>query len=125
MFKLAVCCVLRRARYYVRDPSKGAAPGVVKDSADAAITGKLELLKVGWLATELVTCLESCMELHVLVVPQPAICELVDAVEPGSKSLLTLYQVWCHCLLSQEHSVAAAGCPPAPPSCPGSAHHAQ
>lgn len=33
--------------YYVPDPSKGAAPGVVKDSSDPAIEGKLELLKVG------------------------------------------------------------------------------
>ena len=33
--------------YYVPDPSKGAAPGVVKDSSDPEIEGKLELLKVG------------------------------------------------------------------------------
>lgn len=35
------------ASYYVPDPSKGAAPGVVKDSSDPEIEGKLELLKVG------------------------------------------------------------------------------
>ena len=33
--------------YYVPDPSKGAAPGVVKDSGDRDIEGKLELLKAG------------------------------------------------------------------------------
>lgn len=32
-------------RYYVDDPSKGAAPGVVKDTSDKEIAGKLELLK--------------------------------------------------------------------------------
>lgn len=36
-----------RPSYFVPDPSKGAAPGVVKDSSDPEIEGKLELLKVG------------------------------------------------------------------------------
>jgi hypothetical protein len=37
-------------RYYVNDPSKGTAPGVVQDNSDKEIAGKLELLKVagGW-----------------------------------------------------------------------------
>jgi hypothetical protein len=33
------------ARYYVKDPSKGEAPGVVKGGEDQEIAGKLELLK--------------------------------------------------------------------------------
>lgn len=31
----------------MNDPSKGEAPGVVKDAEDKEIAGKLELLKVG------------------------------------------------------------------------------
>ena len=42
-----ITLVCRGLRYYVPDPSKGAAPGVVKDSSDPEIAGKLELLKVG------------------------------------------------------------------------------
>ena len=34
-------------RYYVDDPSKGTAPGVVTEQGDKQIAGKLELLKVG------------------------------------------------------------------------------
>ncbi|KDD76344.1 ABC-2 type transporter, partial [Helicosporidium sp. ATCC 50920] len=37
--------VCRDIRYYVPDPSKGMAPGVVKGSDDPAIEGKLQLLK--------------------------------------------------------------------------------
>jgi ABC-type multidrug transport system ATPase subunit/ABC-type multidrug transport system permease subunit len=40
-----ITLVCRNIRYYVPDPSKGAAPGVVKDSSDSEIEGKLELLK--------------------------------------------------------------------------------
>ena len=42
-----ITLVCRDVRYYVDDPSHGTAPGVVKDSADKEIAGKLELLKVG------------------------------------------------------------------------------
>ena len=42
---LPITLVCRDIRYYVNDPSGGTAAGVVKDSADAAIAGKLELLK--------------------------------------------------------------------------------
>jgi len=41
--------VTRCCRYYVPDPSHGEAAGVVKDSEDKEIAGKLELLKGrGW-----------------------------------------------------------------------------
>ncbi|KAL4442124.1 hypothetical protein ABPG77_011385 [Micractinium sp. CCAP 211/92] len=40
-----ITLVCRNIRYYVDDPSKGAAPGVVKDTSDKEIAGKLELLK--------------------------------------------------------------------------------
>lgn len=41
------CPYITMDRYYVDDPSGGVAPGVVKDSDDREIAGKLELLKVG------------------------------------------------------------------------------
>jgi ABC-type glutathione transport system ATPase component len=37
--------VCRGISYYVKDPSSGAAPGVVKDTSDREIAGKLQLLK--------------------------------------------------------------------------------
>ncbi|KAL4427934.1 hypothetical protein ABPG75_002023 [Micractinium tetrahymenae] len=40
-----ITLVCRNIRYYVDDPSKGTAPGVVKDTSDKEIAGKLELLK--------------------------------------------------------------------------------
>ena len=41
-----ITLVCRDIHYYVPDPSKGEAPGVVKDSGDQEVEGKLELLKV-------------------------------------------------------------------------------
>ncbi|KAI3428353.1 hypothetical protein D9Q98_006733 [Chlorella vulgaris] len=40
-----ITLVCRDIRYYVNDPSKGTAPGVVQDNSDKEIAGKLELLK--------------------------------------------------------------------------------
>lgn len=40
-----ITLVCRDLRYYVPDPSKGEAEGVVKGEADREIAGKLELLK--------------------------------------------------------------------------------
>jgi len=40
-----ITLVCRDIRYYVNDPSGGSAPGVVKDTSDREIAGKLQLLK--------------------------------------------------------------------------------
>ena len=47
-------------RYYVDDPSHGTAGGVVRDSSDREIAGKLELLKVGDLPWNIL-CETLCM----------------------------------------------------------------
>ena len=72
-------------RYFVNDPSGGTAPGVVKDSEDKEIAGKLELLKVGALlhCTALhkeggISCKHAFANTAVRI-SQPSIYPLADA----------------------------------------------
>jgi hypothetical protein len=43
-----ITLVCRQLRYFVADPSHGEAAGVVRNSDDKEIAGRLELLKGGW-----------------------------------------------------------------------------